>query len=240
MDAHNHLGRWLSGDGSWVVPDLDALLATMDATGVAAIVNLDGRWGDELEASLDRYDRAHPGRFATFCHVDWGVAQADPAGFGERLARSVVRSARAGASGLKVWKDLGLHVRDVSGRLILPDDPRLSPVWEAAATSSIPVWIHTADPVAFFDPVEETNERLEELLAHPDWSFADRRRFPSFDRLIDALEALIAANPATQFVGVHVGGAAEDLGRVARTMSSAWAPRLVICPPEVSQNQRKW
>src|SRR6188472_3589430 len=72
IDAHNHLGRWLSHwvreDGGWVVPDVGALLALMDETGVQAIVNLDGRWDEELEANLDRYDRAHPGRFFTFCH----------------------------------------------------------------------------------------------------------------------------------------------------------------------------
>jgi hypothetical protein len=75
IDAHNHLGRWLSDwvrdDGGWVVEDVGALLALMDEAGVEAIVNLDGRWDAELEANLDRYDRAHPGRFFTFCHVDW-------------------------------------------------------------------------------------------------------------------------------------------------------------------------
>jgi hypothetical protein len=35
----------------------------MDACNLRGIVNLDGRWGDELEANLHRYDRAHPGRF---------------------------------------------------------------------------------------------------------------------------------------------------------------------------------
>ncbi len=76
IDAHNHLGTWLTAGSAW--PDLDELFAVMDASGVRAIVNLDGRWGDELEANLDRYDRAHPGRFATFCHFDWAEA-ASPA-----------------------------------------------------------------------------------------------------------------------------------------------------------------
>ncbi len=44
IDAHNHLGTWLTAGSAW--PDLDELLAVMDASGVRAIVNLDGRWGD--------------------------------------------------------------------------------------------------------------------------------------------------------------------------------------------------
>ncbi len=223
IDAHNHLGRWLSawvGDDpdAWTVEDVDALLELMDACGLRAIVNLDGRWGDELEANLDRYDRAHPGRFATCCHVDWASAVAS-GDIGRAAAASLRESVRAGARGIKVWKDLGLHVRDERGELILPDDRLLAPLWEACAETGVPVFIHTADPVAFFDPVDERNERYEQLLAHPEWSFADPR-FPRFDGLIDALEALVAANPDTTFVGLHMGGYAENLGRVAAMLDS--------------------
>ena len=75
VDAHNHLGRWLSEDGDWVVPDVEAMIGQLDGLNVEAVINLDGRWGGELEANLDRYDRSYPGRFATFCHVDWREAE---------------------------------------------------------------------------------------------------------------------------------------------------------------------
>jgi predicted TIM-barrel fold metal-dependent hydrolase len=223
VDAHNHLGRWLSawvGDApdAWTVKDVGALLDLMDACNVRAIVNLDGRWGEELEANVERYDRAHPGRFASCCHVDWAAAVAS-GDVGGALAASLRESVRDGAVGIKVWKDLGLHVRDEGGELIAPDDRRLAPLWEACAEARVPVFIHTADPVAFFDPIDERNERYEQLHAHPEWSFADPG-FPRFDRLIDALEALVAANPATTFVGLHVGGYAENLGRVGAMLDA--------------------
>jgi predicted TIM-barrel fold metal-dependent hydrolase len=208
IDAHNHLGRWLSDDGDWVAPDVGRLLALMDEVNVHAIVNLDGRWGAELEANLDRYDRAYPGRFATFCHVDF--EEAVRPGFTDRLVDSLRRSAAAGACGLKVWKNLGLGFADERGELLLPDDARLADLWDCAGELRLPVLIHTADPVAFFDPVDGTNERLEELLAHPDWSFCDPR-FPRFGRLMDALEAVVANHPRTTFIGAHVGCNAEDL-----------------------------
>jgi len=75
IDAHTHLGRWLTG--TWAVPSTARLAELMDPCNVAAAVNMDGRWGAELEANLDRYDRSYPGRFATFCHVDW-AAPCDP------------------------------------------------------------------------------------------------------------------------------------------------------------------
>jgi predicted TIM-barrel fold metal-dependent hydrolase len=223
VDAHNHLGRWLSalvGDDAdaWTAPDVGALLGLMDACNIRAIVNLDGRWGAELNANLDRYDRAHPGRFATFCHMDWSFAAASRH-VGGAAATSLRKSVREGARGIKVWKDLGLHVRDDRGELILPDDRRLTPLWDAAADLDVPVFIHTADPVAFFDPVDERNERYEQLLAHREWSFADPS-FPRFERLIESLENLVGANPSTTFVGVHVGGYAENLTWVGRMLDS--------------------
>ena len=211
VDAHNHLGRWLSEDGGWVVPDVSRLLADMEAANVRAIVNLDGRWGDELEANLERYDRHHPGRFATFCHLDW--AETTAPGFGERLAQSLRRSLAAGARGLKVWKDLGLGLTDERGALLLPDDERLAPVWQVAAEEGAPVLIHTADPRAFFEPADATNERLEELLLNPAWSYAHLGS-GHYERLLEAFEGLVAANPATTFIAAHVAGAAEDLDRV--------------------------
>ncbi|MGE5228019.1 MAG: amidohydrolase family protein [Planctomycetaceae bacterium] len=223
VDAHNHLGRWLSawvGDDpdAWTVPDVGALLELMEACNLRAIVNLDGRWGEELEDNLDRYDRAHPGRFATCCHVDWAAAVAT-GDVGGAAAASLRASVAAGAKGIKVWKDLGLHVRDDRGELLLPDDPRLRPLWEACADTGVPVFIHTADPVAFFDPVDERNERYEQLHVHPEWSFADPS-FPRFERLMDSLEGLVAANPETTIVGVHVGGYAENLGWVGRMLDT--------------------
>jgi predicted TIM-barrel fold metal-dependent hydrolase len=189
----------------------------MESCNVRAIVNLDGRWQGELEANLDRYDRRYPERFFTFCHVDWALLRGQRPE--EALARAFEESLLSGARGLKVWKDLGLKVRDGDDRLVMPDDPRLGPLWETAARFGVPVAIHTADPPAFFDAVDERNERLEELLAHPEWSYANPA-YPSFHRLIQALEATVARNPHTTFIGVHVGCFAEDLAWVGRMLES--------------------
>ena len=184
IDCHTHLGRWAEPDADWVEADLagrragrwavevDSYLELCDDHRIEASINLDGGWDAELEANLERYDRAHPGRFLTFCQLDWRLAAAGDS-FGDRLAESLRRSAAAGARGVKIWKTLGLGFRDSAGKLLLPDDERIVPVFAAAGELGLPVLIHTADPPAFFDPPDRRNERLEELLRHPEWSFAD-------------------------------------------------------------------
>ena len=218
IDIHNHLGRWLS-DGEWMIPDVAELLATMDECGVETIVNLDGLWGDEVTANVERYDNAHPGRFLTFCQLDWAQL-AEPDGVA-RLTASLDDSAARGARGVKVWKNLGLTVRDADGALILPDDPRVIAVLRHAGELGLPVLIHSADPRAFFEPLDESNERLDELLVQRDWWFGDRRVHPSFERLLDAHAALVSAASGTTFIGAHVGCAAEELDRVERLLDAS-------------------
>jgi predicted TIM-barrel fold metal-dependent hydrolase len=219
IDAHNHLGRWLTG--TWSVPDVGALVALMDELGIESTVNLDGMWGEELDANLERYDRANPGRFATFAQWDRALFARD--GWRE-LGALIADAFDRGACGLKVWKDLGLHLRDASGELVLPDDERLDPVWDAVAAAGVPVTIHVGDPAAFFEPLDERNERLEELLENPDWWFGDRERFPGFDRILETLEALIARRADVTWIGAHVLCAAEDLG---------WVDRMLAAHPNV-------
>ena len=211
IDIHAHLGRWLTPDGNWMAPDIRALLTSMDQCNLAVLVNLDGRWGDELEANLSRYDRSYPERFVTFCQLDWALLE--ERGGQATLVRSLEHSASLGARGVKVWKDLGLTVR-VRGRLVMPDDPLLAPVWETAGALGLPVLIHVGDPVAFFQPVDRHNERLEELLRHPSISLAGLG-MSAFTRLIEALEVLVARHPGTTFIGAHGGCYAENLAWVA-------------------------
>ena len=223
IDVHNHLGRWLTEgdwpDGGWMIPDPGALVATMDACGIATVVNLDGMWGDEVTANVERYDAAYAGRFVTFAQLDWDRIT-EPDGV-QTLRRSLEESRERGARGLKVWKNLGLGARDADGALVSPDDPRVVEVIASAGELGLPVLIHTADPVAFFTPLDAHNERIEELAAHRDWWFGDRERFPTFDALLDAHASLVLACPGTRFVGAHAGCAAEDLDRVERLLAAA-------------------
>jgi predicted TIM-barrel fold metal-dependent hydrolase len=122
---------------------------------------------------------------------------------------------------VKVWKNLGLTYRDADGTLLRPDDPRVVEVLGHAGELALPVLIHTADPIAFFEPLDEHNERLDELGAMPEWWFGDPSRYPAFDTLLDAHARLVLACPGTTFVGAHFGCCAEDLDRVERLVELA-------------------
>jgi predicted TIM-barrel fold metal-dependent hydrolase len=152
-------------------------------------------------------------RFAVFCGIDYEVIsiQAD---FGARLAHQLRADVAAGARGLKIWKPLGLTVRDARNQLVAPNDARLDELWSTAGELRVPVLIHVADPVAFFRPLDPFNERYEELHAHPGWHFHGPQ-FPSFESLIESLADLVARHRNTTFIGAHVGCYPENLDWVS-------------------------
>jgi predicted TIM-barrel fold metal-dependent hydrolase len=133
---------------------------------------------------------------------------------GRLLADTFEQRIEEGAQGLKVFKSLGLKSRDATGRLIPVDDPRLDPIWERAGQLNVPVLIHTADPVAFFGPFDESNERWEELRTHPDWHFG-KPDIPGHDTLLAQRNRVIERHPDTTFIGAHVGNYPENLAYVA-------------------------
>ncbi|MBE7560539.1 amidohydrolase [bacterium] len=209
IDVHNHLG-----DGRGV----DRYLCEMDAAGVYCVVNLDGGTTPErVKEVIGRLEGAHPGRFLTFALVDFRGL--DEPGWGERAARQLEECFLAGAKGLKIHKNLGLGIRHKDGRLLEVDDPVLDPVWETCAKHGRPVVIHSADPAAFFTPLDAKNERWHELNANPGWLFYGER-WPSRNAILEARNRMIARHPKTTFICAHLANNPEDLETVGRWLDA--------------------
>lgn len=204
IDYHNHLDSLEPRE----------VLRVMDACGVEHAVNITMRTGEAALATLRRFHDAAPDRFSTIGWMDWtGVEQPD---FVTRAVADLERLVEHGACGLKFWKDLGLTVRDGSGELLRIDAERLAPIFAKAAELGVPVMFHTADPDAFFAPLDRFNERYEELAAHPDWSFYGAQY--SKRELLEQRNRVIARHPETTFVGAHLAESGEDLDYLSETL----------------------
>jgi len=202
IDAHVH-----------VHPDqAEVLLDVMEANDLSRVVNLGilEVLGIPFQEGMAAFRRALGGRLVYFTAPDF--RDTSP-GFGTRMAEELERKVEAGAAGLKIFKELGLRYRDADDHLIPVDDPRLDPLWAKAGELGVPVLIHTADPVAFFQPLDEHNERWEELRLHPDWHFGGPE-FPDHDALLAQRDRVIERHPATLFIGAHLGNYPEDLAYV--------------------------
>lgn len=215
VDAHTHFGKRFGGDEA----RLDEFVAVMDRNRIAVCVSLDGGWGDDLDDHIRHLTRRHPDRFVVFATIDWrGRGRADDPSswdcqrpeFPRVAAEMLADAKRRGASGLKLFKEFGLGYRDAAGQLIRIDDARWDPIWRACGELGLPVLMHTADPSAFFAPIDERNERWEELHRRPAWSFHGPQ-FPQRDDLLAARNRIVERHPRTTFIAAHMGNDAEDL-----------------------------
>ena len=212
IDFHNHVNDAQGINGENVPPA--EVVANMDRANIKTIVILTGLWGEKLQAVLDNMVKPYPGRFVVFTQMDW--SKIDDPQFSVKMVQQLDDAVSRGARGLKVLKDLGLGVRDKTGKLVAIDDERMDPVWEECGKLGIPVAIHSTDPEAFFTPTDQHNERYEELMRNPTWSFYGAT-FPNKEKLLEERNHVFAKHPRTNFVALHVANWPENLDAV-----SAW------------------
>jgi predicted TIM-barrel fold metal-dependent hydrolase len=211
IDFHNHVN-----DAVGINPPMppQEVVAAMDQANVKTVVILTGMWGEKLQHIIDTMVKPYPGRFVVFTQIDWSKID-DPA-FSQKMVAQLNDSVARGARGLKVLKELGLDVKDKTGKFIKVDDPRLDPIWAECGKLGIPVAIHSGDPEAFFHPIDGKNERYEELRQQPDWSFYGPQ-FPSLEEVLNAQQRVFAKHPETTFVALHMSWP-ENLPWVAKML----------------------
>lgn len=210
FDVHTHFGPTYMGECFEQTFDIAREVEQMRSFGVYAVVNLDGMTGSCLDRMLEK-TRGWEDFFVTFAGVTLQ-------GFGtpsfEREARQeIFRLHEKGVRGLKFFKEFTLDRRDAAGNRIPLDDSRYQVLWQTAAELDMPVLMHVGDPPAFFKPIDARNERYDELVAHPEWSFYQKGTF-SFEELMEMQKNLLARNPRTQFIFPHGGSWSENLAWV--------------------------
>jgi predicted TIM-barrel fold metal-dependent hydrolase len=219
IDVHTHIS-----------PEaLPRALSIMSEWGIDGMVNLSGSFPGAPRHMLETQlaaARASGGRIAVFANVNFVKAVRTRPDYGTALAEELSVAKDMGAIGLKIPKGLGLGYPAPGGEKVLAaDDPGLDPLFEEAGKLGMPVSIHTGDPKAFWQPADEKNERIDELRAHPEWSFFGEP-VPSWADLYAQFERRVARHPKTTFIGVHFGNDPEDPERVGQMLDTY--PNLFI------------
>jgi len=207
IDVHSHHRR--------LTPErLAEVVAAMDRLNMAALVNLSGGSGESLAGNV-RLTSAYPGRFIHFANVDFdGIGEP---GWSERAVARFEEDVRVhGAAGLKIFKNLGLDVRDGNGR-VRTNDLRLDPLWAKAGELGVPVLIHTGEPSEFFAPHDRFNERWLELEQFPNRA-RPPEEYPSWEEVMAEQHDVFRKHPGTTFINAHLGWMGNDLARLGRLL----------------------
>jgi predicted TIM-barrel fold metal-dependent hydrolase len=212
IDIHSH-------QAAPITPEIYAgVLKGMDANNLQILVNLSGGSGDRLRRGVEAIKSSQwPDRMVLFANVDWSGAGTP--GWAQQAAAQLEADIKAGARGLKVFKDLGLRTRKADGSRLKLDDPELDPVWAVPGRLGVPVLIHTAEPQEFFEKIDYSNERWLELAL-----FRDRRypegQFPRFEELLAERDRMFKKHPKTNFIAAHFAYRANDLAKAQQMLDT--------------------
>ena len=220
VDVHSH--HW-----DMPVKDLSKLVTEMDSLNMAYLINLSGSGfgafsGKQelmdlnLTKSLENVNENYPDRFGVFLNLD--LAKIDKPNFEKNNINQIENAVNQGVIGLKIYKNLGLTLRDSRNIRVPVDDDRLSHIWETCSKYNIPVLIHSGEPKAFFDPVDKFNERWLHAREKPR-SFRPSDKYPTFDQVMYEQEQLFKKHPKTTFINAHFGWYGNDLGRLSKQLS---------------------
>ena len=210
IDVHNH--QWDMGN-----QDLKNLVTDMDKLNMAVMINLSGGNGNGLKKMTDNVKKNYPRRFIVFANINFsGIGET---GWTEKAVQQLEEDVRQGANGLKIFKDLGLSVKDNKGKRVTVDDERLDAIWERAGQLKIPVLIHTADPKPFWDPVDEKNERWLEITTHPGRKRGANDPAP-WETLIEEQHRMFKKHSSTTFIAAHFGWYPNDLTKLGTLLDA--------------------
>ena len=205
IDVHSH--QW---DMSF--SNLEKLVSEMDSLNMGFMINLSGSGlatftGNQslmdlnLEKSLTNIKNSFPDRFGVFVNLDFN--KIDNKDFAKNSVKIIEDAVSDGAIGLKVYKNLGLSLKDRSGKRVKVDDSRLSPIWDICGKLNIPVLIHSGEPSPFFDPIDKYNERWLHARQKPG-SFRPSDKYPTFKTVMDEQFNMFKNHPNTTFINAHM------------------------------------
>jgi predicted TIM-barrel fold metal-dependent hydrolase len=210
IDYHGHPGSQLSS-----AEGLESLRADMDAIGLRVMVTANNTSGESLKRviALVKSSPTMKDRVRVLTGINFsGVGP----GWAAKAVAQLEADIAAGAVGVgEIGKGFGLSTKKADGTRLKIDDPELDPVWQAAARLKIPVFIHTADPPEFWQPIDYHNERWLELALFPGRRYSEPED-PGFETLMTERDNMLRRNKNTTFVIAHMGWHTADLGRLGR------------------------
>ena len=151
--------------------------------------------------------KKHPGRVFFgptffFDTAGWGTEE-----WSRKIISQLDRDISAGAITVKVWKNIGMTVRDRNGRFIMIDDPGLDPVVNFIKSKGLPITGHLGEPRNCWLPLDQMTVRSDSnyFAKNPQYHMFIHPEFPSYEAQINARDNLLKKNPDLTFIGCHLG-----------------------------------
>lgn len=176
---------------------------------------------DRLKAQIVEAAASHkaaPARIAwatSFDISNWGSPE------WEQAARATVADGfQQGAVAVKVWKDVGMVLKDKDGAYVMIDSARFDPLLEAIAAQKHPLVAHLGEPRNCWLPVDQMTVQSDRNYfgKNPQYHGFLHPEVPNYEKQIAARDAMLARHPNLKVVGCHLGSLEYDVDEIAKRL----------------------
>ena len=171
----------------------------------------------QLNAKIERakaFVKASRGQ-AVLCTAFDPFKFSDP-DFAANAVRQLDRDFAWGAVAVKIWKNVGMELKDQSGRFVMPDDPRLAPIYKNIGANGKTLIAHLAEPDSCWQPPDKNSPDYSYYNEHPEWYMFKQPDHPKKAAIIAARDHMLQENPNLRVVGAHLGSLETNLDEIGR------------------------
>ena len=178
------------------------------------------RWHElkgQIDIAADLHAR-YPQRVAwiTFFNLqNWGSPDWE-----KEAIRTIEEGFSKGALGVKVYKEIGMELKDPDGRFVMIDDPRFDPLFRYVGKKGKTVAAHIGEPRNCwlpFDSMTVEGDR-EYFRSHPKFHAYQHPEIPGYWAQIAARDHVLEKFPNLRIVGCHLGSLEFDVDEIARRL----------------------
>lgn len=161
-----------------------------------------------------------PGRF--FFLGTFSVSRYGKPDFADSIITVIQKCMDRGASGIKIWKNIGMVLKDSSGRYVMVDDPAFEKVFTYLQSKKIPVMGHLGEPkncwLPFSEMTDTSNYRYYK--SHPEYHMYLHPEAPSYDDQMNARDNLLRKYPELAFEGAHFASLEWSVDELSKRLDS--------------------
>lgn len=140
----------------------------------------------------------------------------DSLSFTADAIKQIDRDFADGAVAVKIWKNIGMEIRDQSGKYVMADDEKFEPIYRDIAAYGKTLMTHQAEPNVAWGPPDPADPSWSYYQENPQWYVGDKPGFPSKQSILAARDRVLEKNPKLKVVGVHLGSMERSLDEIAR------------------------
>jgi predicted TIM-barrel fold metal-dependent hydrolase len=171
---------------------------------------------NEQEAIAIHQIKAFPHQisFAT----TFSTAHFEQPGWQGEAIDSLKSAFQQGAIAVKVWKNIGMALKDKAGRFVMVDDDRFDSIFNFLEQNNVPVIGHLGEPRECWLPLDKMVLHKGYYSEHPEYHMFLHPEYPSYEQQVAARDHLLEKHPNLKFIGAHLGSLEWSLDELAKRL----------------------